>query len=553
MGSTTFTTSGRPHEVAEFFGAVAGAVGDLPVDDMKREVAVLEIEGRKRGIPLFGEDLTIRFGPIGPGVTGWRELGFEALDADTVRAWCHHWFTASNAALWLSGPMPDGLSLAALPEGRRPERAQLPVQLPPPRSYCSRDTPLASVSILAAREWGCGMAFAIARDRAFEELRGTRGLSYSVEIEAARIGREHGLIQLTVDGAPGTDAERCGALIDILDELVENGPREQEVEHYRSQAALFFDAPAALAHHLDRIVERRVLDIPVRTRAEVVAAWAEVTADSMTADLAHQFDTVLAIGRADSLERPGWSTYHLWSEEVVDGPTYRPISGRERGELTIGSEGLTWARDDTHHRSVRWSEVIAAVRWTDGARGLVTLNGSTIVVVPWAWQNAAHVGGLIDDHVRPDVWVDFSEPLEEHEGADDPTWLCTVLGGHCTPNRADLVVTTVGVLVVRRWTSTAAGAADVRQKQYRTSTMDELRQLHPGATFIPADAITSVGLRSRVAVTAPRATAGLTIHHGEDGKEKFVLVSQEQARLVRDKMRALVGERFTCSDRIEKL
>ena len=508
MGSTTFTTSGRPHEVVEFFGAVAGALGDLPVDDMTRELAVLEIEGHQRGTPLFGEDLTIRFGPVGPGVTGWRELGFETVDADAVQAWCRHWFTASNAALWLSGPVPDGLSLAALPQGRRPDHAPLPEQLPPPRSYCSRDTQLASVSIVAAGEWGSGMALGIVRERAFDELRFRRGLSYSVGIVSSRIGRDHGLIQVTVDGAPGTDAERCDALVDVLEEFVATGPSEQELERYRSQGGLFYDTPAVLADHLDRICERRVLGLPGRARAEVVARWAEVTPESMRSDLAQRYDTALVIGRADDLERSGWSTYDLWSEEVIDGPTYRPINGRERGELSLGPEGATWSRDATHRRSVRWSEVVASVRWPDGARSLVTPNGSTITLVPWAWQNAAAIGDLVDGHVRPDVWIDLAEPFEEHEGDRDPLWLCTILGALHTPNRADVVVTTVGVLVLPRWTSTASVAADVREKQYRTSTMDELRQLYPKAKFIPADAITVVGLRSRVAVSVPRSAVG---------------------------------------------
>src|SRR5207249_4448622 len=70
-----------------------------------------------------------RFGSAGHGLPMLREYALEAPDMAAVRGWAAERFTADNASAWFSGPIPAGISFAALPRGRRipcPEPAPVP-------------------------------------------------------------------------------------------------------------------------------------------------------------------------------------------------------------------------------------------------------------------------------------------------------------------------------------------------------------------------------------------------------------------------------------------
>jgi len=117
--TTRFEVIGRPEQVSEFLREVTVRLHDLPTERLADELKILRVEGDKRSRNQFGVDLGIRFGPTGAGLIDWREAGFHRLEADDIQQWAHHWFTAANAALWVSGPLPAELDLSALPPGER--------------------------------------------------------------------------------------------------------------------------------------------------------------------------------------------------------------------------------------------------------------------------------------------------------------------------------------------------------------------------------------------------------------------------------------------------
>lgn len=97
--ATQFTATGSPEQVAGVLRAEAG----MPAP------------------PAVGALMTELYGAQGAGLSGFREPALHSITADHVRAWARTRFVRGNAALWLTGPPPPGLSLP-LPDGPSPER-----------------------------------------------------------------------------------------------------------------------------------------------------------------------------------------------------------------------------------------------------------------------------------------------------------------------------------------------------------------------------------------------------------------------------------------------
>ena len=115
--TTNFSVAGTPDQVADFFAFVTRRLADLPLDRLEDELRVLQVKARGRGTSACGGDLEERFGPRGAGLLAWPELGLRTVGRDEVASWSRDRFTASNAVLSCSGPLPRGLSLAGLPAG----------------------------------------------------------------------------------------------------------------------------------------------------------------------------------------------------------------------------------------------------------------------------------------------------------------------------------------------------------------------------------------------------------------------------------------------------
>jgi predicted Zn-dependent peptidase len=142
LTATEFTASGPPDRVAAFLRAVCLALADLPTEQLAVEADVLRAEGGTVAPPPVAVLLGELYGTAGAGLASAREPALRSLDAAAVREWARRHFVRGNAALWLSGPMPQGLELPSprgrLPRGRRSTAGPSP--LPPGVRCRSRST-----------------------------------------------------------------------------------------------------------------------------------------------------------------------------------------------------------------------------------------------------------------------------------------------------------------------------------------------------------------------------------------------------------------------------
>ena len=171
---TRFWVAGTPEQVAGFLEFVTGNLAALPLDRLDDELRVMQIEANGRVRSPFGGDLEERFGPRGGGLCNWAEIGFRTLDRDDVAAWARARFTAANAVLWCSGPLPAGLSLASLPAGPKVSGPRCPEPRTPARVLVPLDRSPVGVSFLAEASWTTAAAAEAIRQEAFDRLRAAR-------------------------------------------------------------------------------------------------------------------------------------------------------------------------------------------------------------------------------------------------------------------------------------------------------------------------------------------------------------------------------------------
>ncbi|HWW54464.1 MAG TPA: hypothetical protein VNY84_11880, partial [Acidimicrobiales bacterium] len=120
---SAFRSTGTQSEVLGFLSAVAASLAAGPSADAVAQARREMSPGAPAGLAELA--LGLRWGSRGPGLARHEEYGLTWVGPDEVNVWRDRWFTAGNAAAWVTGPRLDGLELA-LPDGPRQPMAALP-------------------------------------------------------------------------------------------------------------------------------------------------------------------------------------------------------------------------------------------------------------------------------------------------------------------------------------------------------------------------------------------------------------------------------------------
>jgi hypothetical protein len=548
--TTRFAVMGSGEQINDFFAHVVRQLADLPVDRIEDEARVLRIEGERRGTSQVGSDLSLRFGAQGAGLLGWPEHGLNRLDAEDVMTWSKTWFTADNTVLWLSGPIPPGLSLAGLPTTSRPLREvarAVPLQ---PWSWAAMNTKTVSVSLVSDQQWAILPTMEVARQRALERLRARDAISYAVEFAHLRIGGGRALEYLAADGAPGSYDKILDGLRGVVGELADGGPSIAELDGLKAQRAHLREHPNSLLAYLDSASERHLLGLPATSWDEIEEKWNGLTPAQARDELSDLIPTTLAIGPSEVGEDvEGWSTVTTWSRERVGGREFLPITGREKGVLAMGDDGLTWALDEARYRSVRWADAVACFVWDNGRRQVVGPCGAFINVVPWNWQGGEVLTSLVDEYVDSSVRIRLGEGATQYprnpndpESVADVHWLGTIVGALHGVDRVDVVIDTDGLFLL--YGRHTPGTIPLRLKELRTSGREELLGSDPRNRWLPQDTIEHAKVTKNPLARVNRVKGTLRIATPARKPIRIDLVRDDQLRIVRDDLRRLLGSRL---------
>nr|MDQ3555027.1 insulinase family protein [Chloroflexota bacterium] len=124
---TLFHASEGERDVMAFLGQVTAALLEPDVARLDMERGILLDEARSRSVAVDSELRRLRFGATGHGLPGLPEFGLRTVTPEAVTDWARSRFTAANAALVLSGPVPAGLSLTLASGSRHGAVPPIPI------------------------------------------------------------------------------------------------------------------------------------------------------------------------------------------------------------------------------------------------------------------------------------------------------------------------------------------------------------------------------------------------------------------------------------------
>ena len=550
--STRFLVAGRSEDVIDFLLFVARQLRNLPVERLEEELRILQIEGKGREYGQVQADVATRFGPNDVGLIGWPEYGLFRLDADELRRWADHWFSAQNAVLWIAGPLPSGLRLDELPQGQPVSRSGAPRVLPPPRSWLRERARSVSISVMSTGErWGTGPAMQIARERAMDRLRRRDAISYQIDTARLRIGDGRSLDVLHADGSEGSYRRVFDGLTAILEEFADGGPNNDELERFRQARRQFLDDPQAVTATLDNAAERHLLGLGDLTLDQVEERFDQLTTQDLRDDLAAVLPTALAIGPLPAGESiAGWHEHEDWSPNRFSGVEYQPIEGREHGTLIVGPDGLSWVRDPNRVRSVAWDEVLASVASDGGVRQVIGKTGVSVVVAPWNWQRGHELTERVDGSIDPTLCVPMGDGAPHYRvNPDDPDslrdfrWLGTVIGARHDSVPVDLVFDTDGIFLL--YFGFRKTSATERLNQYQRLDRDTLVGMDPSNRWIPEAQIAAASVTKGARARVLGIKGCLTLRMVDGERLRIRLTTDAQVGRVRTSLGKILGTRFT--------
>jgi hypothetical protein len=409
LTTTEFTATGPPAQVAAFLHAVCVALTDLPTDRLAVESDVLRTEGGSAAGPVVGALLGELYGMSGPGLAAVREPALRSLTAHDVQDWARTWFCRQNAALWLSGPGAENLTLP-LPDGVAPPRT--PVSRLGVRTPAWGVIPLENRVALGAElpnGPALGATVGVLRERVEEELRHRRGIAYAVEADRLAVDAGTRFVVLTSDVRPGQEAVVAPVLWREVQRLAAEGPQPEELEHERALLASYLDDPRAELDEVRALAQAHVTGIPARTAAQMRDEAAALTGEAVRATATALAErALLAVPEPIESLPADLTRLPEWSADVVTGREFarKRFSATPKGaRLVVGAEGVSLVLADTERITVRWSDAVGLVRSGPGEWRLFGRDCFSLPLSAEDWRDGAEAIELVRAAVPDDLQV----------------------------------------------------------------------------------------------------------------------------------------------------
>lgn len=409
--TTQFLASGEPARVAEFLRRVCLALMDLPLDRLSVEADVLRTEGGVVAPPVVGALLAERYGATGVGLAGFREPAVLGMTADTVAAWTRRYFVRGNAALWLAGPLPEGLSLP-LADGPAPARpAQRTRTLTTPALVEHAIDGAVGLGAELPRVPGTTAMTRILRHRAEDELRHRRGLSYSVDTEHVVVDGPRRFLAVTADCRDEQEAVVARALWLSATRLAEAGATEEELAHERAELADYLADERWQVHEVQAAAEALVLGVEHLTVDDLRREAAELTSEQVrSVAQALLAGSLLGVPFGTEPRLAALTPLPPSSGEAVAGESFqrrRIGSDAPRGgRLVVGDDGVTVVLSEQERPTVRYADAVALLAVAPQEWTLVGVDGTSLPLSPRDWRDGERALALVRARVPAALQAD---------------------------------------------------------------------------------------------------------------------------------------------------
>lgn len=366
----------------------------MPTDLAAGTAARLRAEAIGLDASVVGGALALRYGPVGPGLLGYREFGLASVAPSFARAWSESWFTAESAVAWCTGEPGSDISLDLYPGAPAPA-ARTPSPIAELPAWSTHRAGCVSVSMLLPRTLASSLTIECIVRAATDQLD---------EVAHWVLPIDGDTVHLTL-AAAGRDG-----LLPVLERVAVDGPTPAELTAAievvgRAQR----ERAASLQHAASAALEGRPGDDDAVDVSEMSAISASAVADDLAAAAATALVLVPEGSRAPDGPLPPMPR---WSTEELAGTRFRSARPDRDEALAVGPHGVTRLMGPAQALTVHFDDCAALVRWRNGPRTLYGTNGLTVHVDEWDWEGGAKAVAMIDGRISPDRHVILDEDAE---------------------------------------------------------------------------------------------------------------------------------------------
>jgi len=413
---TVFHATGKSDEVAGFLRSVCERVSNLPLDRLDHESRVLRTEAAGRSTGATEAMLWLRYGAQGWGMLQLPEFGLEAPDPGVVAAWAGDHFTASNAIVWLSGPIPKGLHLP-LPIGERtsPPPA-VPIEDLALPSWTQGPSGGVAVAFTTSRKDWFGPILTIVQRRLQQALRHDHGISYSVDSGVMPLNADTSHSILVATGLDEHAADIARSISDVLQAMAVNGLSDEEIDVLVDGFDRYESDPDAVYSWLDSGAANELVGFQSATPQKLRAELRALTASTSSEVVQRAFGSAL-MRLPPGVDGSGkWlHDYPAWSTMAVEGRTYRsvadPYPWRHRHNvLRVGEAGVSVVTPERRAVTVLFDSVAGLIVRPDHRFLLHGADGFVLSIAPEDWVGGDKAVREIWDRLPADLVLDLSEP-----------------------------------------------------------------------------------------------------------------------------------------------
>lgn len=401
---TVFHSAEGERDVAAFLGGVTAALVEPDVTRLEMERGILLDEARSRSPAVDSELRRLRFGPTGHGLAAVPELGLNTVTPEAVIDWARSRFTAANAALVLSRPVPAGLSLTLASGARHGAVQPIPVdrlQLP---AVAHLPVDGVAIGFVARRRAAVTVAVEIIERRVRRQVRHERGLAYEIGTAFDALSPRDAHVSLYAACPDDRFVTVNDTVLIELRQLASEGPTDAEVRSSKDGYRRHLTSPEACLWLADFMARESLWDgvalspegLMDEREAVDTLAVAEATRELLASAIAF-------VPSEDLLDREGWEQYPEWSDHQVSGRVFRPgvlagyLGGMRRQRLIVGEEGVTAVANAArgHVQTVRYADCVGLEVAAEG-RMVWGRDGTVVPVGEPVWRGGAEAVRMVD-------------------------------------------------------------------------------------------------------------------------------------------------------------
>ncbi len=407
---TRFMAAGSTDEITAFLGEVTSGLSRIPSDRLEAEKKVLRTEAANRQGGSLKGSWSWRFGAAGPGLIDYDEFGLRWLGREHVEHWASTYFTAANAVLWLTGPLPAGLKLNLPPGERRPIPVAAPVPVKTPAIYQQGDRWVV-LSMLGPRGAALNAGTYLLNGRLRERLRHQESLSYDVRANYERLDAGKAEVSCFADALAPSATAAATAIAEVARGLAQEGPTAEALAAMHAERRQTREHPDSGIGLLEQVALQDLDGLERKTTEQLEAELEALTPADIAGAMKAALETsILSIPRDVPMTVPGFTPIPAGVGERIKGVQLTAMPGAKHADVIDYSEqGVSLTQPNLTTIGVRWSDVAVAMWWADGRRSLIGRDGAGINIVPERWRHAEQLINALQAYVPQDRWVPMDE------------------------------------------------------------------------------------------------------------------------------------------------